>query len=357
MVYFVDDARAVGVETSLMMDFVRIALLKLKISYRVSLILSYQCQPINETCYEPNSSYDYSGFYQPQPLQDSVDHQGILQVLNKMQEELEEMKQDRRKKIEDMSEEIDEEYERDCEIKIHKLKQDFNIWGSEVRKKEKAYEDEKYVAARRYMLSIPCNDEDDSISLGDIIAQYSTSKAITPDLPTGPINSTKYKGISISTLTGNESERLRGGIEPSNKKKKEFDLEEFSKSLDVSFRERLLKISCLITNIESLKDNPTPIPVTDSDSFDISLSFSNNSLPEFESLSDHTEETRSGITTTHANYSLPEYDSFLFEIEPDQEGLISIDNSNNTNFWMLPELNSFQFRSDLSSTSSGTTRC
>ncbi|GJX29779.1 hypothetical protein Tco_0237858 [Tanacetum coccineum] len=31
MVYFVDGARAVGVETSLMMDFVRIALLKLKI--------------------------------------------------------------------------------------------------------------------------------------------------------------------------------------------------------------------------------------------------------------------------------------------------------------------------------------
>ncbi|GJR45095.1 hypothetical protein Tco_1313198 [Tanacetum coccineum] len=40
-------------------------------------------------------------------------------------------------------EEIDEEYERDCEIRIQKLKQDFNIWGSEVRKKEKAYEDEK----------------------------------------------------------------------------------------------------------------------------------------------------------------------------------------------------------------------
>ncbi|GJS38971.1 hypothetical protein Tco_0564014 [Tanacetum coccineum] len=32
-------------------------------------------------------------------------------------------------------EEIDEEYERDCEIRIQKLKQDFNIWGSEVRKK------------------------------------------------------------------------------------------------------------------------------------------------------------------------------------------------------------------------------
>ncbi|GKB78996.1 hypothetical protein Tco_0945891, partial [Tanacetum coccineum] len=89
-----------------------------------------------------------------------------------------------------------------------------------------------------------------------------------------------------------------------------------------------------------------PIPVVDSDSFfeesDTSLSHLDNSLPEFETFSDHTEETRSGSTTTHANYSLPEYDSFLFEIEPDQEGLISIDNSNNT-LLELPEFESFHF--------------
>ncbi|GJT17050.1 ribonuclease H-like domain-containing protein [Tanacetum coccineum] len=36
-------------------------------------------------------------------------------------------------------------------------------------------------------------------------------------------------------------------------------------------------------------------------------------LPEFESFSDHKEETRSGSTTTHANYSLPEYESFHFD--------------------------------------------
>ncbi|GKF50009.1 hypothetical protein Tco_0143260 [Tanacetum coccineum] len=68
-----------------------------------------------------------------------------------------------------------------------------------------------------------------------------------------------------------------------------------------------------------------------------------NSLPEFETSSDHTEETRSdGNTTTHANYSLPEYDSFLFEIEPDQEGLISIDNSSEP-LLELPEFESFHF--------------
>nr|GEV58364.1 putative ribonuclease H-like domain-containing protein [Tanacetum cinerariifolium] len=91
--------------------------------------------------------------------------------------------------------------------------------------------------------------------------------------------------------------------------------------------------------IESLNDNPTPdrvlkspslfhIPVEDGDSFfdksDTSLSYSDNSLPEFKTFSDYTEETSSGSTTTHADYSLPEYDSFIFEIEPDQGELTSV---------------------------------
>ncbi|GKD62117.1 hypothetical protein Tco_1299626 [Tanacetum coccineum] len=87
----------------------------------------------------------------------------------------------------------------------------------------------------------------------------------------------------------------------------------------------------------------------DSDSFfeesDTSLSHLDNSLPEFETFSDHTEETRSGSTTTHANYSLPEYDLFLFEIEPDHGRLISIDVSDNSNNTLLelPEYESFYF--------------
>nr|GEV39435.1 ribonuclease H-like domain-containing protein [Tanacetum cinerariifolium] len=64
-----------------------------------------------------------------------------------------------------------------------------------------------------------------------------------------------------------------------------------------------------------------------------------NSSPQFETFCDHTEETRSGNTTTHANDSLPEYDSFCFEIEPDQERLINVvkndtsDDSSMTLFW------------------------
>nr|GEW33457.1 hypothetical protein [Tanacetum cinerariifolium] len=53
-------------------------------------------------------------------------------------------------------------------------------------------------------------------------------------------------------------------------------------------------------------------------------SLSDNFSPEFKTFCYHTEETRSGNTTTHANYSLPEYDSFCFEIKPDQERMINV---------------------------------
>ncbi|GKD17895.1 hypothetical protein Tco_1207053 [Tanacetum coccineum] len=100
---------------------------------------------------------------------------------------------------------------------------------------------------------------------------------------------------------------------------------------------KLLNINRLIANIESLNDNstpnrvlksPSPFPIPDSDSFleksDIFLSYSDNSLPEFESFSDHTKETNSGSTTPHANNSLTEYDSFHFEIKPDQGELTNV---------------------------------
>nr|GEX17783.1 hypothetical protein [Tanacetum cinerariifolium] len=57
---------------------------------------------------------------------------------------------------------------------------------------------------------------------------------------------------------------------------------------------------------------------------DTDNSLSDNFSPEFDNFCDHTEETRSGITTTHADDSLPEYDLLCFEIEPDQERLINV---------------------------------
>ncbi|GKB95448.1 hypothetical protein Tco_0981585 [Tanacetum coccineum] len=454
---------------------------------------TFQCQPMNEDYCEQNSCYNSNsfGFDQFQLPQYTVNHpifnaqneflnsqnklmeqmtsicDMVGQIMQKKEEErriveeqaakedmsIEEMRHEQQLvdyKIKEITndlgykrfhgEKIDEEYERDCEIRIRKLKQDFNEWGSEVRKKEQAYNEEQYSAARRRMLSIPFVDEDDYIPLGDIIARYSTSKAITPDLPIEePDNSLNMGDEHLSTIPETESDEvIKSSVEnlvpipsefegisndtsdvpncdnnrinveidlveslinrdtsivysskidpileefagelahiapippgiveadfdpnddtssdddsfenieyvdasPSyselvslekvndvDQEEKEFDLEDILQIQDVNLRERLLKISRLISNIESLKDKPTPdrvfkspssfpISVTDSDSFlkesDTSLFHSDNSLPEFETSSDYTEETRSGSTTTHANYSLPEYDSFLF---------------------------------------------
>ncbi|GJR52399.1 hypothetical protein Tco_1402920 [Tanacetum coccineum] len=123
-------------------------------------------------------------------------------------------------------------------------------------------------------------------------------------------------------------------VNDEDQEEKEFDLEDIFQIQDVILREKLLNISRLVTNIESLKNNPTPdyvfkspssfhIPVVDSDSFfeksDTSLSHLDNSLPEFETFNDHTEEARSGSTTSHANNSLPEYDSFFLRLSPIRE--------------------------------------
>ncbi|GJS77290.1 hypothetical protein Tco_0727171 [Tanacetum coccineum] len=126
--------------------------------------------------------------------------------------------------------------------------------------------------------------------------------------------------------------------ENEDQEEKEFDLEDIFQIQDVILREKLLNVHRLITNIESLKNNPTPdfvfkspssfpIPVVDSDSFfeesDTSLSHLDNSLPEFETFSDHTEETRSGrltgvVISDNSNdplLELPEFESFHFDLD------------------------------------------
>ncbi|GJY70228.1 hypothetical protein Tco_0473931 [Tanacetum coccineum] len=100
------------------------------------------------------------------------------------------------------------------------------------------------------------------------------------------------------------------------------ELDSLKEVNDDILHEKLLNINLLIAKIESLNDNPTPdcvlkspspfpIPVEDSDSFfeksDTSLSYSDNSLPEFKTFSDHTEDTSSGSTTTHSDNSLPDF--------------------------------------------------
>ncbi|GJR08549.1 hypothetical protein Tco_0791201 [Tanacetum coccineum] len=286
------------------------------------------------------------------------------------------------------------------------------------------------------LLSVTCDDEDDYIPLGDIIARNSTSKAITPDLSIEePNNSLNMGDEHLDTILATESDEIikssvenlvpipsefegisddssdmpicdidrtpiseefagelahialiplgivKADFDPDDdtsnddddfedieyvsleevndvdQEEKEFNLEDIFQIQDAILREKLLKVHHLISNIESLKVNSTPDCVLNSpSSFPISVVDSDSFFEESDTSLSHLDyffypnsrffavirRTRSGSTTTHANYSLPEYDSFLFEIEPDQEGLISIDNSNDP-LLELPEFESFHF--------------
>nr|GEW38419.1 hypothetical protein [Tanacetum cinerariifolium] len=92
---------------------------------------------------------------------------------------------------------------------------------------------------------------------------------------------------------------------------------------DEILRAKLLNIHLLIDKIELLNNNPTPDCVLKSPSSSF-LSYSDNSLLEFETFSDHAKETSSGSTTNHADNSPLEYDLFFFKIEPDQGELSSV---------------------------------
>nr|GEU98738.1 hypothetical protein [Tanacetum cinerariifolium] len=145
---------------------------------------------------------------------------------------------------------------------------------------------------------------------------------------------------------------------------------------DDLLREKLLNIHLLIAKIEYLNDNPTPdrvlkshspfpIPVKDRDSFfeksDISLSYSDNSLPEFKTFSDHIKETSSSreprvhmpnVLPTHptlyldsnftpSDNSLPESKIFCFDIEEKNSGSTTIHDDIS-----LLDLECFYFKSE-----------
>nr|GFA83749.1 hypothetical protein [Tanacetum cinerariifolium] len=117
---------------------------------------------------------------------------------------------------------------------------------------------------------------------------------------------------------------------------------------NVEEENKLLSITRLISNIESLNDNPTPDHVLNT--FESDNSLSDNFSPEFETFCDHSEETRSD-NTTYADNSLPEYNSFCFEIEPDQERLIYVVKNNifddSSNESLLEEANLFLSQSSI----------
>ncbi|GKC45597.1 hypothetical protein Tco_1063319 [Tanacetum coccineum] len=154
------------------------------------------------------------------------------------------------------------------------------------------------------------DDDDDEYTI-----IYRKPKAITPDLPID-----KYGYIKNHKKTVKNGQTRTREMEE-HKRSQRFKAKAKESQLSVSYSDSFFEES------------------------DTSFSHLDNSLPEFETFSDHTEETRSGSTTTHANNSLPEYDSFLFEVEPDQGGLTSVVISDNSNDPLLefPEFESFHF--------------
>nr|GEZ75304.1 hypothetical protein [Tanacetum cinerariifolium] len=102
----------------------------------------------------------------------------------------------------------------------------------------------------------------------------------------------KYVKASLSDLEIVSEEEYE--VEEENvvqQEEEEVDLEDISQIQDVVLHEKLLSIIHLISNIESLTDNPTSDSVFNS--FESDNSLSDNFSPEFEIFCDFTEETRS----------------------------------------------------------------
>nr|GEZ78099.1 hypothetical protein [Tanacetum cinerariifolium] len=120
---------------------------------------------------------------------------------------------------------------------------------------------------------------DDDISVDDDLKdiEYVEASLSNPEI------------VSIEEENGVEEEN----VVQYDVEEEEIDLEDISQIQDVVLREKLLSITRLISNIESLNDNPTPDCVLYSFTSDNSLS--DNFSPEFETFCDHMEETRSGI--------------------------------------------------------------
>nr|GEX85725.1 hypothetical protein [Tanacetum cinerariifolium] len=197
---------------------------------------------------------------------------------------------------------------------LHKLLKDFQIISEELA---------EYINSSSW--NYPTFYDDDN----EYTIQYreyleNSSKAITPDLPTEePNNSRRYFDDTCDVPFCDNSPPL-DVLNDHFEVFSDFN-DDCTSSDDNSFEDiDYVEASPPDSELVSLEEMKNDILLTLSLKSRILLSYSDNYLPEFETFSDHTEETSSGRTTTHVDNSLPEYDSFLFEIEPDQGELTSV---------------------------------
>nr|GFA30306.1 hypothetical protein [Tanacetum cinerariifolium] len=227
------------------------------------------------------------------------------------------------------------------EIKIAKLKENFNCMSIEIRKKEKLQQLEQWANLSTYpskRFNSFCYDDNDE--------EEDYTIAFTPSLPIKePDNSLSVGDEHLDTIPATESDEASppdselvssevmeivipevGGI----------DDDILLTIKDDILRENLLNINHLFVKIKALNDNPIPFydpivfgtpptlsPSGESDFFlEETKSSSNslnslleetntfdNSLPESDTLCFDVVEISSGSTTTRSDISLPEYEA------------------------------------------------
>ncbi|GKA47424.1 hypothetical protein Tco_0740307, partial [Tanacetum coccineum] len=303
---------------------------------------TFQCQPMNEDYYEQNSCYDPNsfGFDQFQPLQYTINHpilnaqNEFLNSQNKLMEQM--------TSICDMVGQImqkKEEEKRIAEEQAAKNRywkipicydddEDYTIAITPVLSTEEPVD--FLIMEDEHLDTILATESDEVIksSVENLVQIPSEFKGISEDTCDVPVcedpstfdalsNHSEILSDSNNDGTSSDDDSYENieyieasplnleivSLEEVNEdqEKKEFDLEDIFQIQDIILREKLLNISRLVTNIEYLKDKPTPdrvlkspssfpIPVTDSDSFfeefDTSFSHLDNSLPKFETFSD-----------------------------------------------------------------------
>ncbi|GJW47385.1 hypothetical protein Tco_0079031 [Tanacetum coccineum] len=187
-------------------------------------------------------------------------------------------------------EKIDDEYERDCEIKIKQLLQDYSGLDIEMRKKERVLMEEKYLAASQRIKSI-CNDEDDSIPFRDIIARYSPPVAIKSSPPV--IMGDEH----LDTIPKKESDEL--------------------------IKSSVENFVPIPSESEDFSDNESECDVSECD--ETSPTFMTFSNPLFDSNDDFTSSDDESLSDEDIDYLLEEFSGELAHIDPIPPGIEKAD--------------------------------
>ncbi|GJS09679.1 hypothetical protein Tco_0366475 [Tanacetum coccineum] len=244
---------------------------------------TFQCQPMNEDYYEQNSCYDPNsfGFDQFQPLKYTINHpilnaqNEFLNSQNKLMEQM--------TSICDMVSQIMQKKEEDRRIA------------------------EDQAAKDRYWKIPICYDD---------VEDYTIT--ITPVLSTKEaVDSLIMEDEHLDTIPATESDEvIKSSIKnlvqiPSEFKGASED------TCDVLVCEDPSTFDALSNHSEILSDSNNDGTSSDDDAYE-NIEYDEASPLNLEIRScNHTEETRSGSTTTHANNSLLEFESFHFDLYDD----------------------------------------